>query len=140
MGLLTEYLQVCRHKGEKMFARYVVLLTLLVHGIAHLTGFLTTWTNEPMEFMAPANRAFSLLWLVALIAFMGTAFGLLRRQGWWRGLAINAAMISMIAIFPAWFSVTPLFRFPAVLINLVIFAALIPRWGDRVSAALKRYY
>jgi hypothetical protein len=123
-----------------MIVRYVVLLVLLAHGISHMAGFLATWTDAPLGFNAPISRAFGLLWLVALVAFLGAAFGLLQRRAWWRGLAINAAAISLIAIIPAWFSVTPVVRFPAVLIDLVIFVALIPRWGDRVSAELMRFY
>lgn len=140
MGFFCSVQTQLQAEGELMVVRYVVLLVLLVHGLSHLAGFLTSWTDAPLEFNAPVGRAFGLLWLVALAVFLGAAFGLLQRRAWWRGLAINAAVISLIAIFPSWFSFTPVIRFPAVLVNLVIFVALIPRWGDRVSAELMRHY
>lgn len=132
-----------------MIARYLVILVLLAHGVGHIMGFLASWTKMPMGFTeqpwlfsndvtaaSPLGKAFGLLWLVALILFLGAAFGLLGNYEWWRTLAIIAAVLSLVVILPWWNTVTPASRLAAVVVDLAILIALIPPWGEQISAAL----
>lgn len=129
--------------------RWVVIIVLLAHGIGHIMGFLAAWTTVPMGFTdrpwlfsdtitveSAVGRAFGLLWLVAMIAFLGAAFGLIGHQVWWRPLLIAAAVISLAAILPWWNTVTAGPRFGAVLVDLVILIALLPPWGLQIEQAI----
>jgi hypothetical protein len=104
---------------DNNFLRWIVVLVLLAHGVGHILGFLESWTalstsfsNQPwllsdgVTIDSPVGRAFGLLWLVVMLAFLGAAFGLLGHQGWWRSLAVVAAFISLVAILPWWNTVT----------------------------------
>jgi hypothetical protein len=129
--------------------RWVVIIVLLAHGIGHIMGFLAAWTTVPMGFTdrpwlfsdtitveSAVGRAFGLLWLVAMIAFLGAVFGLIGHQVWWRPLLIAAAVISLAAILPWWNTVTAGARFGAVLVDLVILIALLPPWGLQIEQAI----
>lgn len=129
--------------------RWVVIIVLLAHGIGHIMGFLAAWTTVPMGFTdrpwlfsdtitveSAVGRAFGLLWLVAMIAFLGAAFGLIGHQVWWRPLLIAAAVISLAAILPWWNTVTAGPRFGAVLVDLAILIALLPPWGLQIEQAI----
>lgn len=129
--------------------RWAIIVVLLAHGVGHMMGFLAAWTTIPMGFntnpwllsshvtvQSAVGRAFGLLWLVALVGFVGATIGLITDQGWWRGLAIAAAFISLVAIVPWWNTVTPGSRLGAVLVDVVIIAALLPAWGDQIVQRL----
>ena len=100
--------------------RYVIVLALLAHGIGHVMGFLAAWTKLPMGFVdrswvlggdvkiqTAIGRAFGLIWLVALVGFIGAGLGLLLRQEWWSALATAGSVISIVAIVPWWNTATP---------------------------------
>ena len=135
---------------DNNFLRWVTALVLLGHGIGHILGFLASWTSVPAGFAdqpwvlstdvtidSPVGRAFGLLWLIAMLAFLGAAFGLLGHQDWWRILTVAAAFISLIAILPWWNSITAEVRSAAILADLLIIAALLPSWGDEFVRSIQ---
>jgi hypothetical protein len=135
---------------ETSTLRWIVLVVLLAHGIGHILGFLESWTNIPAGFTEQpwllssgvtmegnVGRAFGLLWLVALVAFLGAVFGLYTHQEWWRTLALAAAFISLFAILPWWNSVTAGARIRAVLVDLAVIVALLPGWGAQIAESLR---
>lgn len=96
-----------------MLLRYIIAMVLIGHGIGHVMGFLEAWTTVSVGFSnqpwllssgitidSPVGRAFGLLWLVAMIGFVGAGLGLLFHQAWWQPLAIAAAVISLVVILP----------------------------------------
>jgi hypothetical protein len=130
--------------------RWVVIVVLLAHGIGHILGFLESWTSIPAGFTnqpwllssgvtmeSGVGRAFGLLWLVAMIAFIGAALGLLTGQEWWRTLAIAGAFISLFAILPWWNTINSGARIGAVAVDVAILIALFPSWGEQIARTLQ---
>lgn len=119
--------------------RILIAIPLIVHGLAHISGFLASWTsldagyaNRSWLFSAnvtldsPAGRIFGLLWLVAAIGLAGSGVGLLLRQEWWPAVAVLAAAISLVVIVPWGRTVPPGARVGAVFDALVILVLQTP--------------
>ncbi|MBZ0299384.1 MAG: hypothetical protein K8J31_06580 [Anaerolineae bacterium] len=136
---------------DNNLVRWAILIVLLAHGVGHVMGFLAAWTNVPMGFTdrpwvlsstvtleSAVGRAFGLLWLVALVAFLGGVYGLIGHQDWARTLLIAAAFISLVAILPWWNTVTAGSRLGAVLVDVVVIAALLPPWGVQIVQSLSQ--
>lgn len=90
---------------------YIVGAVLITHGIVHAIGFSTAWEladapglsgRTSIRMPEPAERAFGLLWLVAMIGFVGAGLGLLFTQPWWQELTVIAAAISLVPIAVWW--------------------------------------
>ncbi len=130
--------------------RYLLAIALIGHGIGHVMGFLAAWTKLPMGFSkvpwvlpggftinSAVGRAFGLLWLVAMIGFIGAGLGVLGiavQQDWWRPLALASAVISLVAIVPWWNTVGP--KLGPLLFDLIVLAGLL-FWGDQLSKAIR---
>ena len=82
------------------FIKYIVVLALLGHGAGHAMGFVDRpWVfGGDVTIQTAVGRAFGLIWLVALVGFIGTGLGLLLQQEWWSGLAVASAVVSIVAI------------------------------------------
>jgi uncharacterized membrane protein YfcA len=102
-------------KGGNIILRYIVALVLIAHGFGHAMSFSAAWTSVKMgvsdaPWILPGDstmdsavgHAFGLLWLVATIATVAAALGLLFRQDWWAAAAASAAVISLVAAVPWW--------------------------------------
>jgi len=129
--------------------KYLFVFLLIMHGLAHMTGLLGFCTSGPQAFAekawlfskgvtphSAAGWAFGLVWLVAVLAFVGAGLGLLLGQSWWSMLALVAAAVSLVAIVP-WVQVVPPGAWAGACFDLVIFVALVLPWGNRVVAALR---
>jgi hypothetical protein len=134
--------------------KYVVAFLLIIHGLAHVTGILGAWASGEQGFRDDAwifskgvtarsavGQVWSLLWLVALIGFVGAGLGLLFGSGaestpWWPTLAITAAAVSLVAIVP-WVKVVPPGAWAGALLDLLILVALLAPWSDQIVAALR---
>jgi hypothetical protein len=126
--------------------RWLMIVLLLAHGVGHIIGFLEAWTGVPAGFTnqpwvlsdsvtieSALGRAFGLLWLVAMIGFVGAGIGLFTHQEWWRVMTTAAAVISLVAILPWWNTVTPGARWGAILVDLILLVALAPTWGTVIA-------
>jgi hypothetical protein len=96
--------------------KYLLVVSLALHGAVHGLGFAATWKLGPavavsatpalIPGLAPGGmpvQVLGVLWLVALIAFALAAFGLLTDRPWWRTVAATAAVVSL-ALCVAWWS------------------------------------
>jgi hypothetical protein len=128
--------------------KYLVAFLLFMHGLAHVTGLVGFWTSGPQAFGEKAwlfskgiransgvGRAFGLLWLVALIGFVGTALGLLFGQAWWPVLAVAAAAVSLVAIVP-WIRAVPPGAWGGALLDVVVLVMLLSPWAERIVEAV----
>ncbi len=119
--------------------RFLLAAPLFVHGLAHISGFLASWTSSDAGFTdrpwifssgvgmhSPLGRIFGLMWLVAVIGMVAAAAGLVLRQDWWLSLAIAAAALSLVVILPWWNSVPPGARIGAAFDLLVILVLSTP--------------
>lgn len=119
--------------------RFIFAFPLFMHGLAHFSGFLASWTsidagfpNNPwiisggVKLRSSLGRIFGLLWLIAMLGLVGSAFGLVFQQAWWPILAIVSSIISLFVIVPWWNSVPPGAKFGALFDLLVIIMLLSP--------------
>jgi hypothetical protein len=129
--------------------RWLIVIAMLMHGVGHIMFFLEAFAGSPMGFSqeawllpggftvgSPVGKAFALLWLLAMLGFMTAAIGLLLRQSWWPGLAVAAAVISLVVLLPWWNVITPSSRVWVLLADLVVIAAFGLPWKDQVIASL----
>lgn len=119
--------------------RFIITAMLIGHGLAHLSGFVASWTSNlagysarPWIFSAEValqssvGRVFGLLWLVAMIGFVGAGLGLASGQEWWTTLALSAAVVSLAVILPWWNTVPPGAWAGAAFDLLIILLLLLP--------------
>jgi len=129
--------------------RFIFAAPVIGHGLAHLSGAIASWTSNVEGFserpwilssgitlQSGIGRAFGLLWLVAMVGFVGTGLGLLFRQEWWPALAIPTAVISLVAIIPWWKTVPPGAWVGAAFDLLLIIILLLPL-KDRILDIFK---
>jgi hypothetical protein len=96
--------------------KYALVALLALHGIIHEFGFGATWRIGPagtvsatpslIPGLAPDGalaHVLGIIWLIALLAFLGAAFGLLTDGTWWRVATAAAAVVSL-ALCVAWWS------------------------------------
>lgn len=83
---------------------------LVLHGIAHIVGFVAPWkllemTEVPYKTTVLGGmidlgdvgiRFVGVLWLIVAIGFAAAAMGLLTHEPWWRGLALACTGVSVI--------------------------------------------
>lgn len=122
--------------------RIIFAIPMIVHGLAHISGFLAAWTSidvgysdRPWLFStnvnldSPIGRIFGVLWLVAAVGLAGSGLGLLLRQEWWPTVAVLAAGISLVVIVPWGQTVPPGARVGAGFDLLIIIALQTPIRG-----------
>ena len=128
---------------------FIVIAAFILHGLAHVSGFMASWTRNSSGFSdrpwvlstgvtlhSGVGHIFGLLWLVAAICSVGAGIGLALAQPWWPVLAVTQAVVSLIVIVPWWNTVVPGAKVGAVFDVIVLVALLLP-WRDAVFAALK---
>lgn len=83
-------------------------LLLLLHGFAHLVGFVGPWglaTSVPSQSVlfagrlsagATVMRVLGVLWLGGSLVFTLAAVGVLRHASWWPSITFGAAIASLI--------------------------------------------
>jgi hypothetical protein len=89
--------------------RTALSIVFIIHGMAHLPGFLVPWRLAALDSMpyttkvlggtadlGPVGiRALSILWLVAALAFIGAGASTLLGDSAWYTLAVTAIMASL---------------------------------------------
>ena len=131
-----------------MYLRYLVIAAFVIHGLAHMSGFMAAWTSRDSGFTqnpwlfsrsstlrSAMGKGFGLLWLVASIALVGSGLGILLWPGLWPVLPVVASIISLAVIIPWWNTVVPGAKVGAAY-DVLALIALLPSWSQRVMAAL----
>jgi hypothetical protein len=90
--------------------QYVIAIVLLIHGFAHLVGFVVPWRIAKLE-EAPYKttllggkldvgdagiRILGLVWLLVAVAFFVSGIALLFASGWWWSYTLIVAGISLV--------------------------------------------
>lgn len=112
---------------------------LIAHGIGHAIGFLGPWfglyqgTNDkpwilPGEqpLSSRAGRAWGVIWLAAMLLFIGSGIGVFMDGIWWRTLAIIGSAVSIAAIVPWWNTVLPGAKAGVALDVAILLVILLP--------------
>lgn len=128
--------------------KYLFAFLLIMHGLAHVAGPLGFWTSGAQAFaekpwlfskgitpQSAVGWVFGLLWVVAALGLAGAGLGLLFGQDWWPTLALVGAAVSLVAIVP-WARVVPPGAWAGACFDVVILAALLLPWGDRLVGVL----
>jgi hypothetical protein len=126
--------------------RFLIGFPLIMHGLAHLGGFLASWVadragfsdrpwilSQQVQLQTPVGRALSPVWLVALVGLAGSGVGAILRQGWWLGLATAAGGISLAAIVLWWRAVPLGAKLGAALDVMILIVSVLPL-GERIIA------
>lgn len=125
-----------------MILRFAVAVLMVLHGVAHLVGFVGPWrlaTTAGVPYTTTVfagrvdigdagARALGVLWLVVAVAFWIAAAGAFVNRSWWMPTAVGAAFVSLALCFLSW----PASRI-GVPVNLLILA-LIVLWRRAVLA------
>lgn len=132
-----------------MLLRWGLAIVLVIHGLGHVMFAMAAWTKTDVGFTANpwilpgdvtvdslAGTVSAIIWLLALLGFLAAAFGLVTQTGWWPGVAVGAAALSLIVLLLWWQTVTPDSRLWAALVDVAIIVALAGPWKDRVVAII----
>lgn len=128
--------------------RFVFIAALIIHGAAHFSGFVASWTSraggfsrnpwifsDTLELNRGVGRYFGLVWLLASVGFVTSAFSILTGQLWWENLIPVASIASLVAIVP-WWNTVPTGAWVGALFDvLVLFVFILPA-GERLLAML----
>lgn len=124
-------------------------LFLLGHGLPHIIGFLSAWTNAKNGFndhpwifsrgvilRYPIGKVSGLIWLSACAAFIFAAYLLFTNQTSWAGTAVTASVLSLIAILPWWKTVLPGAKYGGTAANIIILLSLLGPWSQHLMSWL----
>ncbi len=124
--------------------RFALGIFLAMHGLAHLSGLLASWTTGRAGFLeqpwlfpgevtvqTPLGRALSPLWLVAVVGLVAAGVALMTRQPWWPTVAVAAAVFSLVVIV-LWWRAAPAGAKVGAVADLLILAALAFPWKERL--------
>jgi len=131
-----------------MILHYLVAAAFIMHGVAHSSGFIASWTSNDNGFTknpwifsksitlrTPVGKLFGLLWLVAMIALFFSGLSLLFWSGLWPAMPVVGAILSLVVIIPWWNTVVPGAKVGAAF-DLLTLVALIFPWNQQVMTAL----
>ena len=113
--------------------RIALAVLMLLHGIAHLPGFIAAWRPDgfgemPYKTTILAGRVdlgdagirvIGVVWLLVAIGFVVAAAGTFTGRSWWMVALVGVALVSLGLSAPEW----PLARV-GVAVNVAILAAL----------------
>lgn len=125
--------------------QYLAALVLIAHGIGHTTGVLASWTSinagfddKPWIFSggyrinSGLGKAWGIVWIVAMVLFIGSGIGILMDKEWWRILAITGSIVSIMAIVPWWNTVIAGAK-AGVALDVAILLVLLLPWGEKIT-------
>lgn len=126
--------------------RWVLSILFVIHGFAHLVGFVVPWgigevKDAPYKTTLLADtidvgdrgiRGFGLLWLIAALAFVVAGFACLTSQAWWIPFATWTAAFSLVLGVLGW----PEARIGTAVDLLILVLLVVGARLDWVSAAV----
>lgn len=136
--------------GTMNIWKIIMLGMLVMHGLGHITGFLTAWIKLPMGFTekpwifssgvtmySVLGKVFGLIWLAAMVLFLLAAYNLFTGQAVWLTYAVLASVCSLIVILPWAKTVVPGALYGGTIANLVILLIAFGPWKDKILDLLK---
>lgn len=128
-----------------MILMVLAAIVLIAHGIGHTIGFLGPWfgayqgtTDKPwilpgdQVLNSATGRVWGVIWLGAMILFIGSGIGVFMDDMWWRILAVIGSVVSIVAVVPWWNSVLPGAK-AGVALDVAILLVLLLPWGEQVT-------
>jgi hypothetical protein len=121
--------------------RTILAVVIGAHGIGHVLFLvpllgIADWGQSTRSWLLTdlvgdgATRIVgSLLWLAATVGFVAAAVGIFGQQGWWRGLAVGSAAVSILGLVLFWSDSAASSTFSALAFDAVVLVALLLlRW------------
>lgn len=126
--------------------QYFAALVLLGHGIGHLVGVIPTWTSIEIggmqdkpwilpgdhHFDSSVGKAWSIIWIAAMVLFLVSSIGVFMDKEWWRQWAIIGSLMSIVAMLPWWNSILAGAKAGVALDFAIILVLLLPQ-GDKIT-------
>jgi hypothetical protein len=119
--------------------RLILAVPLIAHGLAHISGFMASWTDNDAGYgrgpwifssgiglQSPVGRLFGLLWLAAAAALVGSGIGFALDTAWWQTAAAVGAVLSLVVILPWWNTVPSGAKIGAAFDVLILILLLTP--------------
>lgn len=121
---------------------FVAIAIVVIHGLIHLLGFVAYWPlgeiaelpykttllNGRFQLSQSGMRLYSVLWLLAAVALIGSAVSLAADRAWWLPLMVTAVILSLVVTVLDWSS-----AFRGALLSLVMLVPLLLLWGLRIQ-------
>ncbi|MFT3928561.1 MAG: hypothetical protein QM778_38890 [Myxococcales bacterium] len=116
---------------------FLIPVLLLLHGVAHLVGFVGAFRWVPQIVQQSSvlsgrvsigegtSKIFGVLWLLCAVAFVVAAGGAAVRSGWWQALTFYTAPLSLLLSLTFW----PEARLGVPINLLIIGMMLFSRWS-----------
>ena len=121
---------------------YVAVVMVILHGLIHLLGFVAYWPlgviaelpykttllDGRFNLSQSGMRLYSVLWLLAAVALVGSAVSLLAGRTWWLPVMFAAVVVSLVVTTLDWSN-----AFRGVLISLALLVPLLLAAGLRMQ-------
>ena len=83
--------------------RYLVAFVILIHGLIHLIGFSKAMGYIHLrQFSIVITKPIGMLWLLAAVLFIATAFLFVQKNNGWWWMALPAVVLSQILVINYW--------------------------------------
>jgi hypothetical protein len=119
--------------------KMIMAAVIAIHGIGHILGPLVTFgvlktegfnraswlLSDRLHLSVVVQQALSLLWIVALVGFAATSYGLWNGLSWWRMLAWGNIALSVLVIAVWWTSFPRNIPIQANIGNVAIVAGML---------------
>lgn len=128
--------------------RYLFVVPIVIHGFAHLSGFLAAFTDAEVGYAKKPwvltdqvflnrwpGRAFGLVWLLSMIGLVSSGAGILLGQTWWPELLVGSSILSLAAILP-WMTSVPPGAIAGAVFDVLILIVLLSPLKARLMAVL----
>jgi lipoprotein signal peptidase len=114
--------------------RVFLAIMIAAHGIGHVLFLapmlsIADWGQSTRSWLlgdtTGAHLLGGLLWLITIVGFGASAFGLFNQQPWWRNVAVISAGLSTVGLILFWVSPVRAPVLSALIFNFVVMGALV---------------
>ncbi|MBX3066726.1 MAG: hypothetical protein KF726_27345 [Anaerolineae bacterium] len=117
--------------------RMILAVLIAAHGIGHVLFLMpllgvtesSAWGQSARSWLLTGDTAAKVIggaiWIVAIVAFCATAYGLWMQQSWWRTTAVIGAIISALGLLLFWANPVSSSTVWALLFNIAVVGALV---------------
>jgi hypothetical protein len=114
-------------------------IIMILHGLAHLSGFLATWTNLDVGFQdrnmifsgkhylrGYSGKIFGVFWFISMVLLVFSGVALLIGLLWWYEVLLIGVISSLVSIIPGLKCVPPGAKLGAIFDLIVLIILLTP--------------
>ena len=132
---------------KRSLAVVILTLAILVHGVGQSMGFLESWQIAVMNPQAEVDyrgllgtigandmvvRSVGLLFVVTMIGFLATMYGVYQGLKWWRPMITVMSVLSLV-IFSLWWATIPITNIAGALTLNIVFLLAAYLWPHPIG-------